>query len=373
MRIDLSGRAVLEVVGDETVERYIRRQFAPFPALGDTERDADVRIAPLGAALRPVELVGPAEDGLHTGTDGVSSFATWDRRRCTIPNVFRGETTFGYEPGFPIWRLLRSAIRPAIQLAPVVDGRAVAIHAASVTLDGGAIVVAGWAESGKTEAVLGLMERGASFLSDKWTFVGAADLEASPFPITIGIRRWVLEYLPRLEAATTGRSRVQFLAARAAGVVLGPVARRSGRTRSGAVLPDLARRAGALGDRAAYEIEELRAAYGQVDDPLRRAPVRLLAILRTVPGESVRVRPVDPGEAPARLARTAAYERRTYLHLLDRAAYASPGTGPSAMSAAVAADEAVLAGVCGRVPVRLVEAPFPVDPRRVADAILAEL
>lgn len=44
-----------------------------------------------------------------------------------------------------------------------------------------------------------------------------------------------------------------------------------------------------------------------------------------------------------------------------------------AMSAAIAADEAVLARICANVPMRIVDAPFPVDPRRVADAILAEL
>ena len=374
MRFDLSGRSILEVVGDDAIEEYVRRQLAPFPALEDASRPPDVRLAPLGAdGIGPSELQGPSGDGLHTGTDGSVGFATWDRRRCTIPDVFAGETTFGYESGFPVWRLLRSAIRPALQIAPAVAGRAVAVHAASVTLDGGAIVVAGWAESGKTETALGLMERGASFLSDKWTFVGATDLEASPFPISIGIRRWVLEYLPTLDAATTRRSKAQFLAARAASVLLGPVARRPGRTRSGAVASDLARRAVALGDRAAYEIAELRAAYGQEDDPLRRAPVRMLVILRTIGEDVVRSLPVDPAEAAARLARTAAYERRPYLAFLDRLAYMRAAGARGTMSAAIAADEAILARVCTQVPMRIVEAPFPVDPRRVADAILAEL
>jgi len=374
MRVDLSGRAVIEAVGDEAVQAFVRHQFDPFPDLRETSSAPDVRLAPIDRmAIGPAELQGPAEDGLHTGSDGTVGFATWDRRRCTIPNVFEGEATFGYEPGFPFWRLLRSAIRPALQIAPAVAGRAVAIHAASVTIDGGAIVVAGWSESGKTETALALMERGASFLSDKWTFAGATDLEASLFPISIGIRRWALEYLPTLEAATTTRSKAQFLAARAADVVLSPIARRPGRSRSGAAVPDLARRASALGDRSAYEIEELRAAYGAGDDPLRRVPIRMLVILRTIEEDIVRVRPVDPVEAATRLARTAAYERRAYFALLDRFAYLRPTGHAGVMTTAVAADEAVLAGVCAGVPVRIVEAPFPVDPRGVADAILAEL
>jgi hypothetical protein len=124
MRIDLSGRAVIEAVGDEAVERFVRRQFAPFPPSEGTARPPDVRLAPIGAGgIGPAELQGPAEDGLHTGSDGRVGFAAWDGRRCTVPNVFLGESDFGYEPGFPAWRLLRSAIRPALQLAPAVAGR----------------------------------------------------------------------------------------------------------------------------------------------------------------------------------------------------------------------------------------------------------
>ena len=136
------------------------------------------------------------------------------------------------------------------------------------------------------------------------------------------------------------------------------------------MVPDLARKAALLGDRAAYEIDELRAAYGEAEDPLRRAPIGTIVVLRTIEEDAVRVTALDPEVAARRLARTAAYERRSYLNLLDRFAYHDTRRPTGAMARAVAADEAVLRDVCAGVRVLEVEAPFPADPGRVADAIL---
>lgn len=375
MRFDLSGRVSLDVSGDSALQAYVRRQLQPFAPVGNAVASASLSIAPLEGAADVAELQGPAEDGLTTGRLATAGrgFVTWDGRRCTVPNVLEGEATFGYEPGFPLWRVLRPAVRPALQIAPAVAGTAVAIHAASVTVDDGAIAVAGWAESGKTEVALALMERGASFLSDKWTFVGRSDLEASLFPISIGVRRWVLDYLPTLRAATTVRSRAQFAVARGAGIVLGPLARRRGRSRAGAIVPGLAQLASSLGDRAAYSIEDLRRAYGQQDDPLRRRRLRLLVLLRTIADDAVSVSDIGAADASRRLARTAAYERRGYAGLLDRLSYVDPAAAGSATDAMIRADEGVLSDICSAVPTVVVDAPFPSDPGRVADAILQRL
>jgi hypothetical protein len=127
----------------------------------------------------------------------------------------------------------------------------------------------------------------------------------------------------------------------------------------------------AIGDRAAFEVAELREAYGQTDDPARMVPVSLVVALRTIPSGDVRVHPADPAELAARLARSAAYERRAYFELLQRAGYALPGHAALGQDRAIAADEALLRTVFERVPVVTVDAPFPTDPRLVADAILA--
>ena len=375
MQFDLSGRLVLRNDDDDArIVRFIRRQMAPFEPIADAQglRTADVVLGPTLDDSGPIlEQQGPANDDLTTATDGRRLFVLADDRRCSIPDALdEGPIRFEYDKGFPLWRVFRTAMRPAMQVALAASGRGVAVHAASVTLDGGAIVVAGWSETGKTETALGLMEHGATFLSDKWTLLGP-DAAASAFPISVGVRRWVLEYLPTLQSSLTRAARVQFRATGLAALALRPVAERSARSRARGFVADGARRALELGDRAAFEVTEIRQAYGQTDDPERRDPVRLVVALRTIPSDDVRVRSAAPGEVAARLARSAAYERRHYLELLQRAGYALPGRPAAPQDRAIAADEGMLRAVFEQVRVVTVDAPFPTDPRRVADAILA--
>jgi hypothetical protein len=372
---DLSGRLILESLeDDERIDRYVRGQMAPFQPSAEPSgsRPADVVLTPsIDDAGQILEEQGPANDDLTTGTDGRRLYVLSKGRRCSIPDALdEGPIRFDHDPGFPLWRVFRTAVRPAMQVALAASGRGVAVHAATVTLDGGAIVVAGWSESGKTETALGLMERGASFLSDKWTLLGS-DGFASAFPISIGIRRWVLRYLPTLRSSLTRPARAQFAAAGLVSLVLEPVAGRSARSRTSGFVADGARRAMAIGDRAAFEVAELRTAYGQTDDPERTVPVRLVVALRTVPGRDVHVRSAEPGEIAARLARSAAYERRHYFELLQRAGYALPDRLAAPQDRAIAADEALLRALFERVRVVVVDAPFPTDPLGVADAILA--
>jgi len=371
--VDLAGRAAINLATpDERTEQYLRRQLAPFePTEPATGVIPDVV---LGVAAGPLgeirELQGPADDELLTGSDGRRLFVAWDGRWCAIPDVVAGRPArFDYEPGFPVWRIFRSCVRPAVQIAMAAEGRAAAMHAAAVTLGDTAIIVAGWSESGKTETALGLMEAGASFLSDKWTPLGPDGI-ASPFPISVGIRRWVLKYLPTLRAALTRSARTQFVAARAASVVLRPASRRAAPSRSAAMLVDSARKVTALGDRAAFEVAELRAAYSQVDDPTRSAAVRLVVLLENSPRDEVVAASADPRAAAARLARSAGYERRAYFSMLQRAAYLLPDRPATVVERAIAFDEAVLREAFTRVELVTVRAPFPTDPRRVADEIL---
>ena len=181
----------------------------------------------------------------------------------------------------------------------------------------------------------------------------------------------MLDYLPTLRSSLTRGARAQFALARLASVGLDPVAARSAKARGPAFLADGARRVQQLGDRAAFEAAELRAAYGQTDDPARVVPTTLFVALRTVPDGPVRVTDADRTDVATRLARSAAFERRRYFELLQRAGYALPGRPASRHDEAIAADQALLGAALERVAVVSVEAPFPTDPRRVADAILA--
>ncbi|HWT22825.1 MAG TPA: hypothetical protein VN213_04905, partial [Solirubrobacteraceae bacterium] len=211
---DLSGRLSLSFAGPDPVERAVRRQMDPFAPQPGGGRRADVVVAPAEApgGDGPRDIQNPAGDGVVTAADGARLRLLVGGRACDVPDPAReGTVAVAYEPGFPVAPLFRSLLRPALQVALPPRG-AVAVHGAAVEVEGRAVVVAGWSESGKTEAALALIEDGARFLSDKWTVVGR-DAEASAFPIGVGVRRWVLPYLPRLAAALHGRARAQVRAA----------------------------------------------------------------------------------------------------------------------------------------------------------------
>src|SRR5919202_225078 len=154
-------------------------------------------------------------------------------------------------------------------VAPALHARgAVAVHSAAVVVDGRAVLVAGWSESGKTETALALAERGAVFLSDKWTIVGD-DGTAAVFPIGVGVRGWVLDHLPRLRAALGATPRARLAIAGA-----GRAAARRLPAEGGDALGRLI----GLADRVALAPSAVRRAYGTAAGPWR-APLRAVALL----------------------------------------------------------------------------------------------
>jgi hypothetical protein len=367
---DLSGRvSVVLESGDERVASLTRREFDPFSATDRLPEGPDVvlrSLSRLRATFR--EFQNPARDGLVTASDGARLWVLAGGRACAVPDpIQEGAAIFEYEAGFPLRRMFRSLLRPALQLA-LPRHAAVAAHGTAVELDGRAVVVAGWSESGKTETALALAEGGASFLSDKWTILGA-DGKASAFPVPVGIRRWVLPYLPRLASGLPRAARRRFMAAGVAGKLSTPLRREAGLPGATGIAGRAAERALVLADRAALTPTELRAAYDQRDDPARCVPVGAVVLLSTIPDGAPTAEPADPVWAAARLARTAAYERRDFFALLERRDYAFPSRAGDEAETTIAAERRLLEGVLKTARVLEVRAPFPTDPRPVAAAI----
>lgn len=328
---------------------------------------------PAGALGGFSELQGPAGDGVLTASNEARLLVLKNDRACTVPDALRDRPArFAFESGFPLERIFASIVRPALQIA-MLGVQAVAVHASSVELDGGGLAIAGWSESGKTETALAYMEDGAAFLSDKWTVLGQ-DGTLSAFPVGVGVRGWSLRYLPRLRSALSGAARGRLALARLAPRAAQALQRlplKRGGYRGGAV--DLAHRSLGLAERVPLAPSELRAAYGQRDDPARRVPVRALALLTTVPGSRVSAEPADPAWAASRLARSAAFERRAYFALRERARFALGGSGDGGLEEVVEREQALLVEALGRTTVISVRAPFPADPHEVASAVSRRL
>lgn len=369
---DLHGLASIAIADDrEQVFRHLDTQLDPYePSVGLDPEETDVLLSP-NAEIVPTTLSdvhGPAGDGRRTGSDGRRCYLLRGDARFELPQVcsHTGQVRLSYDRRFPLWEAFSEAVRPLLQLATIKRG-ATTVHGAAVQVGEGGVLVCGWSETGKTETALALAEGGARFISDKWTIVdSSANLHA--FPVSVGIRDWVLEYLPRLRAHLRTSQRARALLSRTARRPL-PHLTGAASTRLGAVVGSELDRALALASRLSLRQTEVAAVYGSPRDPARMPPLRTLAMLTTVSANEVSVRPAEIGWTAQRLAQSAAYERRTLYELDARVRYARADSGPSPLLGVANIEADLLRDVLDGVQLLEVKAPFPTDPRRVADAL----
>lgn len=203
-------------------------------------------------------------------------------------------------------------------------------------------------------------------MSDKWTIIDS-DGGLHAFPVSVGIRDWVLQYLPRLRAHLRASQRARLRVASAARRPMPLLTRRP--TRMGTALESQLDRVFTLASRLSLRQTEVGAVYGSSRDPGRTPPLKTLAMLTTVATDEVTVRPAEAGWVAERLARTAAYERRSLYELDARLRYADPDPGPSALAEVRDIEAQRLRSILDGVQLLEVNAPFPTDPRRVADAL----
>ncbi len=359
---DIGRRCQIVLRGLPAAERDgIARALDPCPPSSPSSRPAIVLETGDGVPAALQDIQYNAGDGRVTASDGSRFYVLERGRACAVPPL-GGEPpqTFVLQADYPIARSFGRLVRPMVQVLMPALG-CVAVHAAAVEIDGRAVLVAGWSESGKTETALALLESGARFLSDKWTLLDP-DGSAGVFPIGVGIRGWALRYLPRLNDALVARPRRRLRAAAVLRAATKPLAR--------GLAADPLERVTMLADRVAVSPSELRRLYGDDASAPWSSPLGALALLRNVPaGDGARADPADPSWVASRLALTAAFERRAIFDLHERAQWSAAAPDPDLRPRLIERERALLAELLSGVPVLDVRAPFPTDPRAVAEAI----
>jgi hypothetical protein len=369
---DLHGLASLAIEDDRKhVARHLEAQLDPYePSVGLVPEETDVVLTPNDDILSRTlcDVHGPAGDGRHTGSDGRRCYLLRGRSRLELPrlDLQAGQVRLLYDRTFPVWEAVSELVRPLLQLA-TINHRAITVHGAAVQVADGGLLVCGWSETGKTETALALAETGACFISDKWTIIDST-ARIHAFPVSVGVRDWVLDYLPRLRAHVRRSQRARLRVSRTSRRLLSATARWTA-SPLGAVIESQLDRALTLASRVSLRQTEVAAVYGSREDPTRTPPLATLVVLTTVPGDRVSVHPAEPGRTAIRLARSAAYERRTLYELDARVRYASADPSPSPLLAVPELEAERLRNVLEGVQLLEVKAPFPTDPRKVADAL----
>jgi len=367
LEFSIAQRATLAAVAPSSAQRdRVAASLQPYAPTAPGDAPPDVLVAfdrpPDGEVG---EHLGDTGDGLHTSWDGRGLRIVHEGAGCRL--LFDGPEAamlVELEHGFPWWRAWSAAVRPLLSI-PIAAGGAVVTHASAVTHEGRGIAIAGWSESGKTEVALALCERGARFVSDKWTAL-ADDGSLHAMPVPAGLRAWTVPHLPQLRRSLSTGQRARAAAGRAA---TGAIERVAGRTGGQALTAAFAaaRGAAALASRVSLSPAALG---GDAEAPLR-ANLDLLVVLRATAGEP-RARELDTETACRRLLTTTAYERRALDALDARSRYCGAGAVPG-HAGLVAREEEIMRRVLAGCRVVELAAPFPADPRPAADAVLQQL
>jgi hypothetical protein len=353
----------------EPLERAVARQLDPLRPVDALVREPDVIISHL-------DETSVTSRGHRLGAAGDNQFCFFDDERLSVSSgtslvsvqFDRVGTACEVQcaPDSGMRKLLIDYVRPALQLS-LLPKNALALHSAAATVNGKGILFAGWAESGKTESMLGFLQAGASFVSDKWTIVAGDGSRIHNFPTPITVRDWMIDLIPGLRSRLT---RTGLLRARAAEVASSVLASGGALKRVPGVsqMKSLADLAG----RVSVSYNQLfgNGTNGQVGwTSASSAPLDILFFLLTGSSEKIQVRSAHPAEVAGRLADCARYERRSFYGLYQRFRYAFPGRRNELIEGARNVEAEMLTKALEGKAVHLVEAPFPFNPATLHKAL----
>jgi hypothetical protein len=262
-------------------------------------------------------------------------------------------------------KLLIEYVRPALQLSLLPKG-ALALHSAAASFNGKGVLFAGWAESGKTEAMLGFLQAGASFVSDKWTIVAGDGSSVYNFPTPITVRDWMIDLIPGLRARLT---RTGLLRARAAGAAA-TVLKSSGALKRVPGVNEIKGLADLAGRVSVTHNQLFGGSNGSGGwKSSLSAPLETVFFLLTSSSPTIQVRPADAADVAGRLADCAHYERRSFFGLYERFRYAFPRRRSPLIENARDAEAEMLTAALSSKRVYAVQAPFPFNPTALHEAL----
>jgi hypothetical protein len=177
----------------------------------------------------------------------------------------------------------------------------------------------------------------------------------------------VLEYLPAFRTRLTSSTRMRL---RASAAIRRSVFGTSKAVAGTRLAPWASRLTGVVefADRASLSPTKVSRALGRSHHSWS-SHLDTFVVLTTVPGDRVRAEPCDARWAARKMARSAAYERRGFFDLFERASFASPRLSALPAARVLEVEESRLEDMLDSVRTLRVRAPFPVDPRKVADAV----
>ena len=256
-------------------------------------------------------------------------------------------------------------------LVAIVNATALArgvlpLHASAFEYRGVGVLTTGWSKGGKTESLLGFMERGARYIGDEWVHLADEGRHMYGLREPVRVWSWHLGDLPRIRARLRRSDRLRIGAMAAAAEQLGRLAgRATGRgsplSRAAARLEPLVRQQSGL-DRAPAALFGSAALAGS-----GRPDVVLLVGSHDAP--DIRVTRIDPGEVARRMLHSLETEREPFLACYRRFRFAFPDRASESVERAAETQRELLQKMLEGKPTWSVDHPYPVSIDALCDAI----
>lgn len=222
------------------------------------------------------------------------------------------------------------------------------LHASAVVVDGRGIVITGWSKGGKTEAVLGIMAAGGTFVADEWCYLDPGERRVLGLRHTIRVWDWQLRQFPALRRTLTAKQRARLTAS-------GWLARAE--TFRGALEPTL----------GTYAAPEQLFAPDRLAD---RAGLDELVFVEAWDSPDIRTGAADPAQVAARMRASLRAERADLAADVEKFAHAFPDRPATTLDRAATDEAGLLDAAFAGLPTRVVSHPYPADLRALAREIV---
>lgn len=332
----------------------VAQQLGPLQRRLEREPDIVVRFVDRLEGATPLTLVGDEDAGFADDKFVLLRGRHKTRLRTAVPLDRLGtQLEIICERGVAAVPLLVPMLN-AVTLSKGV----LPLHASAFVHDGVGVVVTGWSKGGKSDALLGFAQRGATYVGDEWVYVTEDGRRVYGLPEPVRLWDWHLRSAPAYRRVLPVRDRLRLRLLRAARSATRLLPAGDGfRNRADALL---SRQLG-------VEIVPHRL-FGP-DAVASSCGFDVLFLAASHESSAITVEPIDPLEVALRMTFSLQYERRPLCETYQKFRFSFPWLASAVLERTDEIERRLLRRTFAGKPAFVVRHPYPVDVNALADAM----
>lgn len=246
---------------------------------------------------------------------------------------------------------------------------ALPLHASAFTCDGKGVLATGWAKGGKTEALLGFISNGATYVGDEWIYLSEDGERMYGIPEPIRLWDWHLNEIPHLWDFVSRSKRIKLKLLRSVVNLIERIS--SGKTIKGTGFVSFLNRLKPLIKKQLYVHLKPKEALGQkgTDSTLTAESPDKIFFVFSHDSEEITVHPIDPDEVAERMVFSLQYEQIDFINNYLRFRFAFPKLSNPLIDNSEQLQRDALKKVLAGKEAYIVSHPYPVSISALHDAI----